>query len=97
MVDCLKETTEFQFQVNLRRTKKAVEHNNTHIGFAEYCPHGLKSASSFVHREALRVCAELEAGHVKEALNHLIDVGVFADLMWDYASQIGLEEQKGYK
>jgi len=64
-----------------RLKSKAKEHNNDTVGFSNYCPFGDKSASSFLHREALRVCAMVEAGDEAGIEEHLIDTIVFGILM----------------
>jgi hypothetical protein len=67
-----------------RLNTKSGEHNNKNITFGSYCPSGLKSAATLLHREALRVCACAESGDVDGMLEHLIDVGVYAVLTHGY-------------
>jgi len=62
--------------------QKGEEHNVGTIGFRDYCPFGLKSAATFVHREALRVCVCLARKRYGEVREHLVDMVVFAILMW---------------
>jgi len=66
-----------------RLKKKGEEHNTETITFDDYCPFGDASAATFVHREALRVCALVERGAEDEAvIEHLVDTAVFCQLMY---------------
>ena len=67
--------------------QKGEEHNTGTVGFRDYCPFGLRSAATFVHREALRVCVCITRGNIDEVLEHLIDTVVFAILMWEEIRQ----------
>jgi len=69
------------FDALSRLKSKAKEHNNQEIGFADYCPFGDRSAATFLHREALRVCAMVEVGDEDGIDEHLIDTVVFGILM----------------
>lgn len=72
------------FKEALKRHKaKADEHNSGGIEFEDYCIYGDMSAADFIHREATRVCAMAERGDVDGMKEHLVDVAVFAGLMWD--------------
>lgn len=66
-----------------RLKAKGEEHNTETITFDDYCPFGDASAATFVHREALRVCALIQNDADDEAvIEHLVDVVVFAQLMY---------------
>lgn len=66
-----------------RMEAKGTEHNNSHVSFASYCPFGNLSASTLLHREALRVCVESDRNNQSGVDEHLVDVVVFAMLQWD--------------
>lgn len=80
-------------QAILRLDLKGREHNQGTITFRDYCPFGLKSAATFVHREALRVCMCIAKGDSAGVREHLIDVVVFSMLMWDNLCKLPEEEQ----
>jgi len=77
--------TDFLEIVRERMSIKGDEHDTNQFDFAAYCPLGIKSASTLVHREALRVCACAEKGDVAGFLDHLIDTAVFATLAFTHA------------
>jgi hypothetical protein len=64
-----------------RMKSKGEEHNNQQVSFASYCPLGLRSAATLLHREALRVVVEADRGNEDGVWEHLIDTVVFAILM----------------
>jgi len=64
--------------------KKAGEHNVSNIQFKDYCPFGLVSAATLLHREALRVCACAARDDQEGVFEHLVDTVVFAVLMSEY-------------
>jgi len=66
---------------------KGIEHNNSIIDFASYCPFGDLSAATLLHREALRVCAEAGRNNQEGEKEHLVDTVVFAMLYWDYINK----------
>lgn len=66
-----------------RREAKAKEHNSSSVSYRDYLPHGIKSAATFIHREALRVCACAERGDMDGVKEHLIDMATFGDLTYD--------------
>lgn len=79
-------------EIQKRREAKGKEHNNSSVYFEDYCPFGMMSASDFIHREALRACVCAGKGDIQGFLEHLVDVGVFADLAFDLFSS---SEQAG--
>ncbi len=77
-----------------RMEAKGVEHNNSHVSFASYCPFGNLSAATLLHREALRVCVEAERNNQAGVDEHLVDLVVFGILMWNLAHPTDLTSKQ---
>lgn len=80
-----------------RLKAKGEEHNTESITFNDYCPFGDMSAATFVHREALRVCALVQNGaNDEEVIEHLVDLVVFSQLFYsrltgeEFSTQIAM-------
>lgn len=62
---------------------KGLEHNTSLVSFHDYCPCGARSATTLVHREALRACVEADHDNLEASEDHLIDTVVFSILAYD--------------
>ena len=78
-----------------RIQEKEKEHDSPCVAFEDYCVFGDVSAADFIHREATRVCAMAERGDFRGMKEHLVDVVVFAMLMWGELPKVWEEEVYG--